>query len=74
MNEKWYIVENVAEDVEVSIVKLTEAEAATVDKFLRNLKVISAGEYIGAINFFINKPYDTELDAVNAVNTCDYYK
>lgn len=74
MNEKWYIVENVAEDVEVSIVKLTEAEAATVDKFLRNLKVISAGEYIGTINFFINKPYDTELDAVNAVNTCDYYK
>lgn len=74
MNEKWYIVENVAEDEEVSIVKLTEAEAATVDKFLRNLKVISAGEYIGTINFFINKPYDTELDAVNAVNTCDYYK
>lgn len=74
MNEKWYVVENIAEEVEVSIVKLTEAEAAAVDKFLRNLKVISAGEYVGSTNFFVNKPYDTESDATNAVKTYDYYK
>ena len=71
MNEKWYVVENIAEEVEVSIVKLTEAEAAAVDKFLRNLKVISAGEYVGSTNFFVNKPYDTDS---NAVKTYDYYK
>ena len=70
MNEKWYVVENIAEDVEVSIVKLTEVEAAAVNKFLRNQKVIVAGEYVGS-NLFINKPYDTESDAINAVkNLC----
>lgn len=70
MNEKWYVVENIAEDVEVSIVKLTEVEAATVNKFLHNQKVIVAGEYVGS-NLFINKPYDTESDAINAVkNLC----
>ena len=70
MNEKWYVVENIAEDVEVSIVKLTEAEAAVVYKFLRNQRVIVAGEYVGS-NLFINKPYDTESDAINAVkNLC----
>lgn len=74
MNEKWYVVENIAEELEVSIVKLTEAEAAAVNKFLRNQKVIIVGEYVGSTNFFINKPYDTELDATNAVNTCDYYR
>ena len=70
MNEKWYVVENIAEDVEVSIVKLTEAEAAVVYKFLRNQRVIVVGEYVGS-NLFINKPYDTESDAINAVkNLC----
>lgn len=73
MNEKWYVVENIADEMEVSIVKLTEAEAATVNKFLCNQKVIVDGEYVGSTNFFINKPYDTELDAINAVHTCDYY-
>jgi hypothetical protein len=73
MNEKWYVVENIADELEVSIVKLTEEEAVAVDKFLCNQKVIVAGEYVGSTNFFINKPYDTELDAANAVNTCDYY-
>ena len=74
MNEKWYVVENIAEELEVSIVKLTETEAAAVDKFLCNSKVIVAGEYVGSTNFFINKPYDTELDAINAVETSDYYR
>ena len=74
MNEKWYVVENIAEEVEVSIVRLTEAEAVAVDKFFHNQKVISAGEYVGSMNFFINKPYDTELDAVNAVKTYAYYE
>lgn len=70
MNEKWYVVENIAEDVEVSIVKLTEAEAAVVYKFLCNQKVIVAGKYVGS-NLFINKLYDTGLDAINAVkNLC----
>lgn len=74
MNEKWYVVETIAEDVEVSIVKLTEAEAAAVDKFLCNQKVIRAGEYTASINFHINKPYDTESDAINAVKTYAYYE
>ena len=72
MNEKWYVVENIADDREVSIVKLTETEAAAVAKFLNNQKVISAGEYVGSTNFFINKPYDTKSDAINAVK--NYYK
>lgn len=73
MNEKWYVVENIADELEVSIVKLTEAEAAAVDKFFRNQKVIVDGTYVGYTNFFVNKPYDTESDAINAVETSNYY-
>lgn len=74
MNEKWYVVENIADELEVSIVKLTGAEATAVDKFLRNQKVIVAGDYVGSANFYINKPYDTESDAINAVKTYAYYE
>ena len=74
MNKKWYIVENVADEEEVAIVELTEDEAKVVRKFLDTQIIVSPAEYIGRTTFYLNKPYNTKEEAVEAVRTCDYYK
>jgi Mor family transcriptional regulator len=73
MNKKWYIVENVADECEVTIVELTDEEAKTVRKFLDTQEVVVPADYKGTTSFFLNKPYNTKEEAINAVNTCDYY-
>lgn len=72
VNEKWYVVENIGVDAEVSIVKLTEEEAKAVRKFLNTQKVVVSATYGGCAQFY-NKPYDTIEDAKESIKSRDYY-
>lgn len=71
-NERWYVVENVGVDAEVSIVKLTEEEAKAVMKFLNTQKVVVSATYGGCTQFY-SKPYDTIEDAEESIKSRDYY-
>lgn len=71
-NEKWYVVENIADEVEVAIVKLTDDEAKAVNKFFNTQKVVVDGVFVGRTIFY-NKPFNTEEEAIEAVNHSTYY-
>ena len=71
-NEKWYVVENIADEVEVAIVKLTDDEVKAVNKFFNTQKVVVDEVFVGRTIFY-NKPFNTEEEAIEAVNHSTYY-
>ena len=48
-NEKWYVVENIADEVEVAIVKLTDDEVKAVNKFFSTQKIVVDEVFVGRI-------------------------
>lgn len=74
MEKKWYVVENIGDEMEEAVVELTEDEAKAVRKFLDTQIVVHTEDFVGRTLFFDNKPYNTKEEAIEAVKTCDYYR
>lgn len=73
MDKKWYVVEQSAEELEVSIVELTKNEAKVVRKFLDNRITVREEDFVGCLSFYDNKPFDTAEDARDAISYGTYY-
>ena len=73
MKKKWYVVENIGDEMEEAVVELTDDEAKAVRKFLDTQIVVHTEDFVGRTSFFDNKPYNTKEEAIEAVKTCDYY-
>ena len=74
MNMKWYVVENIGDEMEEAVVELTDDEAKAVRKFLDTQIVVHTDNFVGRTSFFDNKPYNTKEEAIEAVKTSDYYR